>query len=309
MRWIKKGLIFKADDIESDFIKSTQGPTSIVVDDKIRIFFSTRVQSDLSMLSFIDVDIKNPKKFLNINTDIILDLGKPGTFDDHGITPNYIIRKDEKLFLFYTGWSKRGVVPYSLSVGIAVSDNNGISFKRIFDGPIIDRNKNEPYFVTASCIIKELNIYHMAYTSAINWVKSPNTGQYEPIYIIKYAKSDDLINWEQTNQSLINTKNEMESVSNPTIIKKGNIYHMWFCYRGPIDYRGGKESYRIGYAYSKNLLHWERDDLLGLDTSENEWESNMVEYPSVIETKYGTYMFYNGNGFGQSGFGYAILED
>ena len=35
----------------------------------------------------------------------------------------------------------------------------------------------------------------------------------------------------------------------------------------------------------------------------------MLAYPYVIQTPYGTYLFYNGNGFGQSGFGYALLEE
>ena len=35
----------------------------------------------------------------------------------------------------------------------------------------------------------------------------------------------------------------------------------------------------------------------------------MICYPNVIKVKDKLYMFYNGNGFGQSGFGYAELEN
>jgi len=34
----------------------------------------------------------------------------------------------------------------------------------------------------------------------------------------------------------------------------------------------------------------------------------MVEYPHVIAYQNQMYMFYNGNGFGETGFGYAILS-
>ena len=34
----------------------------------------------------------------------------------------------------------------------------------------------------------------------------------------------------------------------------------------------------------------------------------MMAYTYVIKPKYGTHMFYNGNGFGASGFGCAVLD-
>jgi hypothetical protein len=35
----------------------------------------------------------------------------------------------------------------------------------------------------------------------------------------------------------------------------------------------------------------------------------MLAYPCVVETPAGVLMFYNGNGFGASGFGWARLAD
>jgi hypothetical protein len=35
----------------------------------------------------------------------------------------------------------------------------------------------------------------------------------------------------------------------------------------------------------------------------------MICYPCVVEVDGRTLMFYNGNGFGQTGFGYAVLEE
>ena len=65
----------------------------------------------------------------------------------------------------------------------------------------------------------------------------------------------------------------------------------------------------IGYARSSDLKTWEREDeQAGIDVSEDGWDSNMIAYPYVVKTRNGVYLFYNGNGFGASGFGYAILE-
>ena len=47
---------------------------------------------------------------------------------------------------------------------------------------------------------------------------------------------------------------------------------------------------------------------VGIDVSSEGWDSEMIEYPHVFEHQGAKYMFYNGNKFGQSGFGYAQLE-
>jgi hypothetical protein len=48
---------------------------------------------------------------------------------------------------------------------------------------------------------------------------------------------------------------------------------------------------------------------LGLDIDPtSEWENSMVEYPHVFKFDNHIYMLYNGNGFGETGFGYAILK-
>ena len=84
---------------------------------------------------------------------------------------------------------------------------------------------------------------------------------------------------------------------------------MWFCYRGIKDFRDGKGSYRIGYAWSDDLLDWSREDEnSGIDVASEGWDSMMIAYPYVIKTPDKILMFYNGNGFGKTGFGYAILE-
>ena len=85
---------------------------------------------------------------------------------------------------------------------------------------------------------------------------------------------------------------------------------MYFSFRGSNDFRDGEDAYRLGYAYSKDLKYWHRkDEETVLDLSKDGWDSKMIAYPYVVQTPYGTYLFYNGNGFGQSGFGYAILEE
>ena len=88
------------------------------------------------------------------------------------------------------------------------------------------------------------------------------------------------------------------------------IYHMFFCYRHGLDFRSNSsKSYKIGYAYSKDLVNWTRDDSqINLDESPENWDSEMIAYPNIFELDGRFYMLYCGNGNGRTGFGLAVLD-
>ena len=73
--------------------------------------------------------------------------------------------------------------------------------------------------------------------------------------------------------------------------------------------RGSDEQpYRLTYADSDDGYNWTRHgDIEGLTLSHDDWDSEMMAYPSVVTTRTGTYMFYNGNNYGHDGFGCAKL--
>ena len=47
----------------------------------------------------------------------------------------------------------------------------------------------------------------------------------------------------------------------------------------------------------------------GLDRSADGWDSVMLTYTSLLRVSGKMLCFYNGNGFGRAGFGYAVAED
>jgi len=122
------------------------------------------------------------------------------------------------------------------------------------------------------------------------------------MHLIKYAESDDAIHWDRKGIIALNFENESEyALSRPFVLKKDSLYRMWYSYRG--------ESYRIGYAESEDSIKWTRKDRDGgIDVSESGWDSEMIEYPYVFEHKGERYMLYNGNGYGKTGIGIAVLE-
>lgn len=76
---------------------------------------------------------------------------------------------------------------------------------------------------------------------------------------------------------------------------------MWYSRRGT--------SYRIGYAESADGLSWRRlDHQDGIEVSDSGWDSEMIAYAYVFDAEGERYMLYNGNGYGATGIGLAVLE-
>ena len=307
MKWTKKGRIFCALG-QYEWMKShTQVPTPLLLDDRLRVFFSTRSANGVSHTSFIDLDTEDPSRILYIHHKPILDLGDPGMFDEHGIIPSHVFRHEDQIVMFYVGWSRQETVGYSNWTGMAVSEDNGATFRKMFAGPVLDRTRFEPYSATGLVCLRDHQHWHGWYATGTQWLLV--NGRYEHIYEIRYCKSENLIDWIRPNEQILPTRLPNESNTRPTIVDYQGRWHMWFCYRGTEDFRDGHDSYQIGYAWSHDLHTWTRaDDQAGITRSPEGWDSRMIAYPCVIKVGGKFLMFYCGNGFGRAGFGYAELE-
>lgn len=308
MRWIKKGHIFKTDKQYSWMNSHAQCPTAIVLEDRIRIFFSARLENQQSLPTFIDVEKENPLRIIAFNSNPVLERGRRGTFDENGIIPSYFINKDKLLYFYYAGWSQCKNVPYKNFTGLAISDDNGLTFVKHSEAPVFTLNQFDPLSATGPCIIKKNNHYFAIYSTGIDWLEID--GKLEHTYLLTYAISNDAISWIPSGKIIINAENEFVAHCKPTVIEYDAIYHMWFSKRGSHNFRkSGDTAYRLGYAFSIDLITWTRDDAkVGIEISEKGWDSEMICYPHIVKVDNRYLMFYNGNGFGKSGFGYAELE-
>jgi len=309
--WEKLGLVYTPNGSIAWSQSHAQVPVADFIEKEniIRIYFSTRDKENKSHPSYIEVNAYSPTEVVHINSEPLLSLGKIGTFDDCGVMPSWIIEHEQKKYLYYIGWNVRNTIPYHNSVGLAVSEDNGKKFKRFSEGPLWDRSHSEPHYSGTSCVIKDDGIWKNWYLSCTEW-RNVN-GINEPRYHIKYAESHDGINWQRDGHVAIDYKDSEEAgIVKASVIKVDDTYHMWFSYRKFNNYRTDKSSsYRIGYANSKDGKNWIRNDnKAGITISLGGWDSLMIEYPHVIKVNDDYYMFYNGNGFGQTGFGVAKLK-
>jgi hypothetical protein len=303
MSWLKQGKIFEPTTGYDWMVSHAQVPTALVTKDCFKVYFSTRNAAGKSQIALIDLNLSNPSDVLKLHEEPILTLGKPGTFDEDGVMPSCVLKKGNEIWLYYTGWSQKVTTPYHNAVGLAVSTDGGNTFQRVSDGPLLDRTLNEPYITVTPNILLDQNIHKMWYGSGTSWLKVD--GKLEPVYEIKYATSNDGIHWERNGKNCLPTHSR-EAICTPSVILESGCYKMWYCYRNSEDYRDGSGSYRIGYAESLNGVQWDRkDNQAGIDVSESGWDSTMICYPNVVKHASKLFMFYNGSGFGRTGFGYA----
>jgi predicted GH43/DUF377 family glycosyl hydrolase len=304
--WVKLGKIFEVNkNFEWMYSHSSVPFAEFIKNDILKIYFSCRDKHNVSYIGYIIVNINNPKKILTISKAPILKKSKIGTFDDSGTMGCCILNKNNKKYLYYIGWNLGVTVPFRNSIGLAISNDNGKTYQRAFDGPILDRNKNEPHFTASNCVIYDNGIYKIWYLSATHWKIINHKPQH--YYHIKYAESKDGIEWIRKGVVAIDYKNKYEySISVPRVIKENSIYKMWFSSRGTKKVN----EYRINYAESKNGIEWIRkDNQIFLNVSEKGWDSKMICYPFIFDHKGKRYMLYNGNDYGKTGFGLAVLEN
>jgi len=269
-------------------------------DDLFRIYFSTRDSNYRANIGYIEINILKPKKILKISKKPLFELGKPGSFDDNGVMGSCMIDFRKKKFLYYIGWNKGITYPFRWAIGLAISNDGGKTFKKFSEGPILDRNYVDPFFVASPMVLKEGRNLRMWYLSGIN--SKIVKGKPHIPYHIKYAESTNGIDWNRSGRICISHKNSDSRISRVTILKEKNLYTSWYGY--------ANGNYKIGYATSKDGLIWARkDEQAGIEKAFSGWDSKMIEYPYVFKHKGNTFMIYNGNNYGESGFGLAILEN
>ncbi len=314
-KWIKKGLIFDVNKMPKEvwFEQFAQAPSTLIFDEFVRVYFSCRPLPDkngsyVSYSAFVDLDRKDLTHIVNIAKQPILELGQKGAFDEFGTYPVSVIKKEKDILAYYGGWTRCESVPFNVAIGAAVSKNNGLTFKKMGQGPVLSYSANEPFIISGPKIRHFNDEYYLFYIAGKKWLH--NEGKPEPVYKIRMARSKNGVDWIKHNEDLIVSKiGEDEAQASPDVFYYNKKYHMFFCYRAGLNYRGKDGGYRIGYASSVDLKNWERNDAnAGLDISEQGWDSEMISYPHVFELDGNIYMLYLGNDVGKQGFGLAKLE-
>ena len=308
--WTKLGEVFSLAAHGQPWMKShAMLPTPLLKDEVIRVYFTTREHSGMSRIAFADLDRADPRRVVRVSEQPLLEIGQPGAFDDSGTLTNFAMTTNGEVRLYYHGYNRRVVVPWGNAIGLAVSADGGETFRKAFEGPVIDRTPLEPYFAVGAWIVEDEGKFRLWYSSGLHWKKLADD-VLEPIYVIKYGESDDGVTFRRDALTCIVPLNEEEANTRAAVIKRGGLFRMWYCFRGSQNFRDGADAYRIGYAESEDGRRWTRkDDEAGIELgAAGDWDGLMQAYPAVLQVDGKLLMFYNGDGFGVSGFGCAVMD-
>jgi predicted GH43/DUF377 family glycosyl hydrolase len=305
MKITKKGLIYSPDRNNLSWWKShTMAPTAILLNEKtIRVYVGAWDEEGISRIAYIDLDSSNPSKILEISQNPVLEIGEDGMFDENGVFPAHAYIGNGNISLYYTGFQKGHKIRHYNFGGLATGNSNSNNLTRYSKSPVLDRKEEGLLVRAGQSILIEDGIYRTVYSAGSFWTEAG--GKTRPTYDVYYQESEDGVSYKDAGTKILSADHSVEhGLGRPQIIKlKGNYYSFY-------TRRALSMKYFIGAARSKDLVKWERidDEIVGLEHSLSGWDSEMIYFPSVLEVGDKIYLFYCGNNFGETGFGFAEIE-
>jgi hypothetical protein len=300
MRWEKRGLLIKPPTNLPWASSHAAVPHADTDSEVLTVYFTTRDELSRSHIAVANVDLGRSE--ITVRDAPVLAPGPLGGFDDNGVMTSCLVRDGSRTYLYYQGWSLGVTVPFYVFVGCAISDADGAPFERVSPAPVLGRHRVDPFMCSSPWVVLEHGRWRMWYVSNLGW-RTQHDGPPHYVVHIKYAESTDGVAWERDGHVCVDFESSAEyAISRPCVLNDDGVYKMWYSHRGA--------AYRIGYAESADGLTWRRmDSVVGIDVSETGWDSEMVEYACVFDHGDARHMLYNGNGFGRTGIGHAVLTD
>ncbi|NNC98871.1 MAG: hypothetical protein HKN85_01690 [Gammaproteobacteria bacterium] len=231
--------------------------------------------------------------------------GEPGYFDCDGVIGVSFVKNSGQYYLYYVGWQNLPEGLWICDTGRSILDIDKLELKKEFPGPVLGRDRQNPLFAAATAFyITADGLWHTWYNAGLKWQKTDDGWHHE--YGIHYATSKDGVDWDCKPGLCIPFADKYEyAFGRPTVVFWDGVFHMWYAHRATREVA----TYRIGFASSVDCVNWTRDDAnSGIDVSEHGWDSEMICYPCVFMHEGIRYMLYNGNDYGRTGFGFAVLE-
>lgn len=299
--WNKKGLIY-CPNMEHEWEKDTfMTPHAMRIEPGIiRIWGGVRDAQGISRIKYIDVNEFDPHEVLYVSEEPSLNIGEDGCFDDNGVILGDIIRVKDQLYMYYVGFQHVEKVKFYAFSGLAISDDNGKTFERYSQTPILDRTTTGRFGRCIHTVLYDGGIFKCYYAIINDW-KVINGIPY-PVYNIWLTESKDGIHFENQDTHLcVDTVGDEYRIGRPKVYKTSKGYEMYYT-RDLVS-----KEYLIGYAESKDGKQWiRRDEKTGITKSDKGWDSEMACYPVKLSLSHSQYLFYNGNGMGRTGVGYAV---
>jgi predicted GH43/DUF377 family glycosyl hydrolase len=278
-------------------------PTPLVLADAgiVRVFHTCCDAEGRGRPAYVDLDIEDPTRVVAAAGEPLLDVGRPGAFDENGVVASSVVRAgDGRLLLYYVGFELGLVSRYRLLTGLAASDDDGASFQRLQETPVLERSDAELLFRCGPHVHRDAEGYRMWYVAGSDWTRV--RGKEVPCYRIVHARSHDGIQWPTQGEPVVAPAGADEhGLGRPWVERDARGYRMYYSVR-----RISHAAYRLGCAHSADGVHWERHDAgLGLSPGPSAFDADAIMYAATVAIAGTTWCFYNGNDFGHDGIALA----
>ena len=304
MKWKKLGRLYSpaSSTRHPKLLTHAANPLPVHLEgDVYRVFFSGRDINNRSSVGGVDIDIAT-LTIIEEHYEPFFEHGPKGSFYADGVSIGNCYHANGNTYMLFMGWQTPKEGHWRGDIGrLQVMPDMSI----VLDDeiPFMGVDSVDKLSLSYPWVEDDVNGgYNMWYGTTKTW----DAGNDEMLHVINYAHSEDGDNWNRKGLAVPYSLGVAQAFSRPTVVSDGvGNYEMWFSYRS-----GSGEKYRIGYATSKDGCMWSLGlDKVGIDVSENGWDSEMIEYPFVFEHNQKKYMLYNGNSNGKTGFGLAVLDN
>jgi predicted GH43/DUF377 family glycosyl hydrolase len=302
IKCIKTGIVFSPGGADISWAdNSALQPTPIILEDRVRVFVGMRDALGVSRVGYVDLSKDDPTKVIGVSEKPVLDIGLPGRFDENGVVPCAVVHKDGKLYLFYAGYQLPKGVRFLVFSGLAISTDNGNTFERYAEVPILERSHAEPLFRVIHTINYENGRWRVWYGGGDKFIEGKNKTL--PVYNVRYFETANEYDFPATGKILLDMEGEEYRIGRPFVFTKGGLYYMFY------GYSSQNAPYTLGFAVSEDGTNWTRkDDELNLPHLPGDFDDQMSAYPAIIDLDGRYFLFYNGNEYGKYGFGCAEMH-
>lgn len=277
-----------------------QIPTPQVERHTVRVLYASCDANLRGRIFSVELDRSSPMEIVRMENEPVLDLGDAGDFDADGVSPFQLIERDGAVFLYYNGWKRHSPsTPYTLFAGLAISEDDGRSFRRVSKSPVLPPIAGETQFRTAPYVYRTAAGWGMLYVAGDSFFTG-STGKRLPLYSLHRTFSKDGITWQAGGEML-----ERNPLAGEIGFGRPYLWHD----------KTGEPSLLISVRRETGYTLVEFTSSSGapggtsrreiLPRSETGWDSEMVCFGAPCAVGPWEYLFYNGNQFGRTGFGLA----
>lgn len=217
--------------------------------------------------------------------------------------------------LYFCGWGKSVDGKLPNTTGVAISENGGGSWRYYDRNPVIALDRPYDREGTGSVwVLLEDGRFRMYYTAIGSYGPKPEgvpTGHGDriPAIGIAYAESTDGLHWEKPLKDWMvrprgfGVEPYEYICSKPAVIRDSSGYTLWVNTFGT--------AYRVHRLTSPDGLAWTWSPRVGADGelgvgAPGAFDDHQRSYPCLVRESGKLQCWYTGNGFGDTGMGYAV---